>query len=47
MKNNILMDCSTDEISESDNRTDDIWWILEGRDYPRLWWEGSKLTIDE
>jgi len=19
--------------------TDDIWWILEGQDYPRLWWE--------
>lgn len=21
------------------NGTDDIWWILEGKDYPRLWWE--------
>ncbi len=21
------------------NGTDDIWWILEGQDYPRLWWE--------
>ena len=20
-------------------RTDDIWWILDGQDYPRLWWE--------
>jgi hypothetical protein len=19
--------------------TEDIWWILEGQDYPRLWWE--------
>jgi len=18
---------------------EDIWWILEGQDYPRLWWE--------
>jgi hypothetical protein len=25
--------------SESMNGTDDIWWILEGQDYPRLWWE--------
>jgi len=24
---------------ETDNGTDDIWWILEGQDYPRLWWE--------
>jgi len=21
------------------NGTEDIWWILEGKDYPRLWWE--------
>jgi len=21
------------------NGTEDIWWIDEGRDYPRLWWE--------
>ena len=21
--------------------TEDIWWILEGQDYPRLWWEAS------
>jgi hypothetical protein len=21
------------------NGKDDIWWILEGQDYPRLWWE--------
>jgi hypothetical protein len=24
---------------ETDNGTEDIWWILEGQDYPRLWWE--------
>jgi len=23
---------------------EDIWWILEGQDYPRLWWE---LSVDE
>jgi hypothetical protein len=28
-----------DFIDETDNGTDDIWWIDEGQDYPRLWWE--------
>jgi len=30
-----------DFVSEMENGTEDIWWILEGRDYPRLWWEDS------
>jgi hypothetical protein len=28
-----------DFVDETANGTEDIWWILEGRDYPRLWWE--------
>lgn len=28
-----------DFVGETANGTDDIWWILEGQDYPRLWWE--------
>ncbi len=28
-----------DFVDETENGTDDIWWILEGQDYPRLWWE--------
>ena len=32
-----------DFIEEAENGTDDIWWILEGRDYPRLWWELEQL----
>jgi hypothetical protein len=28
-----------DFIDETANGTDDIWRILEGQDYPRLWWE--------
>ena len=28
-----------DFVDETENGTEDIWWILEGRDYPRLWWE--------
>jgi hypothetical protein len=28
-----------DFIDETANGTEDIWWIDEGNDYPRLWWE--------
>jgi hypothetical protein len=28
-----------DFVDETANGTEDVWWILEGRDYPRLWWE--------
>lgn len=28
-----------DFADETANGTDDLWWILEGQDYPRLWWE--------
>ena len=28
-----------DFVGETANGTEDIWWILEGQDYPRLWWE--------
>ena len=34
-----FLDAGWDFIDETDNGTDDIWWILEGQDYPRLWWE--------
>ena len=30
-----------DFVDEIANGTDDIWWILEGQDYPRLWWESE------
>jgi hypothetical protein len=30
-----------DFVDETENGTKDIWWILEGQDYPRLWWEAS------
>jgi hypothetical protein len=26
-------------VGETANGTEDIWWIDEGQDYPRLWWE--------
>ena len=33
-----------DFIDETENGTDDIWWILEGQDYPRLWWENDEAS---
>ncbi|MHC4593623.1 MAG: hypothetical protein ACYS19_01590 [Planctomycetota bacterium] len=26
-------------MAETENGTEDIWWILEGQDYPQLTWE--------
>ena len=34
-----FLDTGWDFVGETENGTDDIWWILEGQDYPRLWWE--------
>ena len=31
-----------DFIGETTNGTEDIWWIDEGKDYPRLWWQAAK-----
>jgi len=28
-----------DFFDETENGVEDIWWIDEGQDYPRLWWE--------
>jgi hypothetical protein len=38
-----FLDAGWDFVGETDNGTEDIWWILEGQDYPRLWWEASDL----
>jgi hypothetical protein len=35
----IFLDAAWDFAGETANGTEDIWWILEGKDYPRLWWE--------
>jgi len=34
-----FLDAGWDFLGERGNGTEDTWWILEGRDYPRLWWE--------
>jgi len=36
-----FLDADWDFVDETENGTEDIWWILEGQDYPRLWWELS------
>jgi hypothetical protein len=36
-----FLDAGWDFIGETANGTEDIWWIDEGQDYPRLWWETS------
>ena len=39
----IFLDAGWDFVDETVNGAEDIWWIFEGQDYPRLWWE----LIDE
>ena len=34
-----FLNAGWDFMDETVNGTDDIWWIDEGQDYPRLWWE--------
>jgi hypothetical protein len=34
-----FLDAGWDFVGESNNGTEDVWWIDEGKDYPRLWWE--------
>lgn len=36
-----FLEAGWDFVGETANGTDDIWWILEGKDYPRLWWEAN------
>jgi hypothetical protein len=37
-----FLDAGWDFVGETANGTEDFWWILEGKDYPRLWWEAGK-----
>ena len=36
-----------DFVGEAENGAEDIWWIDEGRDYPRLWWELLDVEVAE
>jgi hypothetical protein len=35
------LEAGWDFIEETANGNEDIWWIDEGKDYPRLWWENE------
>ena len=37
-----FLEAGWDFVGETENGTEDIWWILEGQDYPRLWWEAAE-----
>jgi len=39
-----FLDTGWDFVDETANGTEDIWWIDEGQDYPRLCWEISDET---
>jgi hypothetical protein len=39
-----FLDAGWDFVDETENGTDDIWWILEGQDYPRLGWERGDVS---
>jgi hypothetical protein len=47
----MFLDSGWDFMDETENGTEDVWWILEGQDYPRLWWEaiddGNSDTLSE
>jgi len=36
-----FLDAGWDFAGETANGTQDVWWIDEGKDYPRLWWEAA------
>ncbi|MDI6451783.1 GLUG motif-containing protein [Anaerobaca lacustris] len=38
-----FLDVGWDFLDETANGTEDFWWIDEGRDYPRLWWEYGRV----
>jgi len=35
----VFLDAGWDFVGEVENGVEDVWWILEGEGYPRLWWE--------
>jgi probable HAF family extracellular repeat protein len=36
------LEAGWDFVDETENGTEDIWWIDEWNDYPRLWWEAAE-----
>ena len=42
-----FLDAGRDFVGETENDTEDIWWILEGKDYPRLRWEATTDDVTD
>jgi len=40
-----FLDAGWDFVDETANGKEDLWWIDEGKDYPRLWWELSQGNV--
>jgi hypothetical protein len=36
-----FLEAGWDFMDETVNGDEDLWWIDEGNDYPKLWWEDS------
>jgi len=41
-----FLEAGWDFVGETANGTDDIWWIDEEKDYPRLWWETHTPNLE-
>ncbi len=42
-----FLNAGWDFVGETANGSEDIWWILEGKDYPRLCWELDEMGVDD
>jgi hypothetical protein len=41
-----FLEAGWDFVDETENGIEDIWWIDEGQDYPRLWWERDEMSLE-
>ncbi|NLZ05277.1 MAG: hypothetical protein GXY19_08905 [Phycisphaerae bacterium] len=42
-----FLEAGWDFVGETANGTEDLWWIIEGQDYPRLWFEADGAGVAE
>jgi hypothetical protein len=42
-----FLNAGWDFVGETANGSEDIWWILEGKDNPRLCWELDEMGVDD
>ena len=42
-----FLEAGWDFVDETENGTEDIWRILEGLDYPRLWWQPEVDVVEQ